>query len=288
MAVKVYIDGAVYNPEDAFVSVFDRGFLYGDSVYEVMRTSRGRPVDFEPHIDRLYRSAGLLGLQVPERTRITGAVHTTLADAGNPDSYIRIVVTRGSGEIGLDVALADHPTLIVIVKPLHLLPDSAYRDGLALRIVGVQRTPKRAVDPAAKSGNYLNNIMALREARGYGADEALMCDSQGRVAEGSTSNLFVVRAGAITTPGLDVDLLQGITRARVVSLAEGAGIAVREGRLLPAQVRSADEVFITSSIRGVVPVRRVDDVELDPVPGPVTARIMALYGDYLTTVAGNH
>lgn len=287
MAVKVYIDGAVCDPDNAFVSVFDRGFLYGDSVYEVMRTSGGRPVDYEPHIDRLYRSANLLGLRVPERAEIAHAVRATLADADNQDSYIRIVVTRGSGEIGLDTALADDPTLIVIVKPLRILPESAYRDGIALRIVGVQRTAKRAVDPAVKSGNYLNNIMALREAREYGADEALMCDSQGRVAEGSTSNLFVVQAGAITTPGLDVDLLQGITRARVVSLAESAGITVREGRLLPAQVRSADEVFITSSIRSVVPVKRVDDIQLAYVPGPVTTRIMALYSDYLAAVAAD-
>ena len=278
------IDGVVVTPEQATVSVFDRGFLYGDSVYEVMRTAGGKPVDYGPHVERLYRSASLLDLRVPERATIANAVESTLAAAGNAESYIRVVVTRGGGEIGLDIALAERPTLIVIVKPLQTLPPEAYQHGIALRIVDVQRTPRRSVDPAAKSGNYLNNIMALREARRYGAHEGLMRDSQGRVAEGSSSNLFVVHEGRVITPGMDIELLEGITRARVMELARGAGISVQEGQLLPAQVTSADEVFITSSIRSVVPVNQVDDVRLAPVPGPVTARIMGLYRDYLARV----
>lgn len=281
MAVKVFIDGTVHDPEAASVSVFDRGFLYGDSVYEVMRTSGGQPVDYQPHIARLYRSANLLALQVPARDDVAEAVTRTLRAANNPESYIRIMVTRGSGEIGLDIDLANKPTLIVIVKPLRLPPEAAYSRGIALRIVGVQRTSKRAVDPAVKSGNYLNNIMALREARKHGADEGLMCDHEGRVVEGSTSNLFVVRAGRVTTPGRDVDLLQGITRARVIQLARESGLSVEEEPLSPAQVRAADEVFITSSIRGVIPARQVDDAVLGSAPGPVTARIMELYAGYL-------
>ena len=285
MPVKVYIDGAIHGPEDASISVFDRGFLYGDSVYEVMRTAGGHPVDLAAHLQRLARSAAILDLATPPLPAIEDALGQTLAAAGNPESYIRVVVTRGCGEIGLDIALADTPSLIVLVKPLKLLPAVAYQNGIALRVVGVQRTPKRVVHPAVKSGNYLNNIMALREARAAGADEAIMCDGEGRVAEGASSNLFVVHGGTVTTPGVDVDLLPGITRARVLGLARADAIAVVEGTLTPEQVLAADEVFITSSIRGVVPVRRVDEHTLAPVPGPVSRRILELYAGFLDRVA---
>lgn len=285
MPVKVYMDGAIVAPEQATISIFDRGFLYGDSIYEVMRTSGGRLVDLAGHLERLERSAEFLSLPLPPVPDITRAVLDTLDAAANPESYVRIIVTRGGGEIGLDIALADRPTLIVIVKPLALLPDEAYERGVALRIVQVQRVAKQAVDPSVKSGNYLNNIMALREARAIGAHEALMCDRMGRVAEGSSSNVFVVRAGEIITPAQEVGLLRGITRGRVIDLARTDGIPVREADLYPEDVRTADEVFITSSIRSVLPVRQVDDIMLAPAPGAITRRVMALYTDHLRSVA---
>lgn len=289
MAVKVFIDGAIHDPHKARISVFDRGFLYGDSVYEVMRTAGGHPVDFVPHIDRLHRSAGFLGLAMPPRADIEAAVTNTLTAAENEESYVRIVVTRGSGEIGLDIALADRPRLIVMVKPLSLPPAEAYQAGIRVCIVGVQRTPKRAVNPAVKSGNYLNNIMALREAQSRGADEAIMCDGDGRVAEGASSNLFVVRERGLWTPGSDTDILQGITRARVISLARSDDIPVHEGSLHPHDVHGADEAFITSSIRGVIPVQRIlgdgDDTVMSAAPGPITSRIQALYTAFLADIA---
>jgi branched-chain amino acid aminotransferase len=286
MTVKVFIDGAIHDPEDAHISVFDRGFLYGDSVYEVLRTSGGRPVDLEPHLDRLERSAASIALELPERDLITRAVAEILRAAGNPESYLRIIVTRGGGDINLDPAAATGPSLILIARPLALLAEESYRHGVSLRIVGVRRVSARAVDPAVKSGNYLNSILALHEARKAGAYEAIMCDAQGRVAEGASSNLFVVRGQEIITPANHIGLLLGITRARIMELSRDAGIEIVHGELMPEDVRAADEVFITSSIRGVVPVATVDDQPMPaPVPGPLTQRIMDLYHRYLEAQA---
>lgn len=278
MPVRVFIDGHITTGDKAAISVFDRGFLYGDSVYEVMRTSAGEPVDFDAHLARLARSAALIALALPAEADIRAAVKRTLREAENRNSYIRIVVTRGAGEVGLATDLADGASLIVIVKPLSLPPQALYTEGAKLAIVEVVRTPRRAMDPSVKSGNYLNNIMALAEARRKGADEAVMCDANGSIAEGASSNVFVVRAGRVTTPALEVGLLAGITRGRVIELLRGAGIALYEGLLSPEEVRGADEVFITSSIRGVMPVSTIDGRALPaPVPGPVTREAMAQY-----------
>lgn len=282
MAVKVFINGAIVDEADARISVFDRGFLYGDSVYEVMRTSGGRCVDLHPHLRRLARSADALALELPDLSVLADQIQTTLEAAENPESYVRVVVTRGAGRIGLDTQLASEPVTIVIVRPLELPPAELYRTGASLEIVEVQRTSRRAMDPSVKSGNYLNNILALHEAKRAGAYEALMCDARGRVAEGSSSNVFVVRGGKIATPAQDIGLLAGITRQAVIDLARGDGIAVDEGTLRPDDVRGADEVFITSSIRGVLPITRVDG---EPVAngeiGEVTRRVMSLYGRHL-------
>jgi len=280
MTVQVFIDGAVVGAEEAKVSVFDRGFLFGDSVYETMRTVRGRPVDLEAHLDRLERSAATIALPLPGRDQIEDAIAATLRAAANEESSIRLVVTRGRGEIGLATDLAGEPSLIVIVRPLVLPDDALYQHGAKLAVVGVQRTPKRAVDPSIKSGNYLNNIMALAEARREGAHEAVMCDAHGRVAEGSTSNVFVIQGGVIVTPPIEVGLLPGITRSRVLALAAAAGIEVREHILTPDDLMGADEVFITSSIRGVLPIAEVSDRHM-AAPGPLTRRIMDLYREFL-------
>lgn len=284
MSTRVYMNGQVLLPEAAQVSIFDRGFLYGDSVYEVMRTAGGHPVDLERHLARLSRSAAALVLPVPEVAHLRDAIAAAAEAAGNPESYLRVVVTRGAGRISLDIATAGEPTVIVIAAPLELPPEELYREGAHVALVGVERTSRRAVDPAIKSGNYLNNVMALAEARRSGAYEAIMCGPSGRVAEGSTSNLFVVRGGRVTTPALATGLLPGITRQRVMELATEDGISIDEGDLGPDDVREADEVFLTSSIRGVLPVRQVDDRAI-AAPGPVTARLMQLYAGFLDRVA---
>lgn len=285
MSIKVNIDGRIHDPETALVPVFDRGFLYGDSIYEVVRTAGGRPVDLGPHLVRLRHSAETIALTMPPEDRLVASIEATLAAAGNDESYVRVVVTRGAGEIGLAIALADAPRTIVIVKPLKLPPPELYQRGADLIVATVERTSPRAVDPAVKSGNYLNNILAFDEARRAGAYEALMCDASGRIAEGSSSNIFAVTGGRVLTPGREIGLLAGITRMRVIELARADGIEVQEGELRPVGARAADEAFLTSSIRGVLPVRRIDDHAM-PAPGPVTARVMALYECHLRESAG--
>jgi branched-chain amino acid aminotransferase len=248
VATRIYIDGTISGPEDAKISVFDRGFLYGDSVYEVMRTSGGHLVDFERHLVRLQKSADSLALATPDVDEVREAIARTLSSSANTESYLRIVVTRGSGEVGLDTALAGRPTLIVIAKPLVLPAQDAqdlYERGIGVRLVDVQRTSAKAVDPSVKSGNYLNNILALAEARGRGDDEAIMCDQGGSIAEGSSSNVFWVSDGVLHTPSLAVGLLAGITRGRVLELAKDAGIAAREGSFAADELRGASEAFIT-------------------------------------------
>ncbi len=282
MTTSIYINGIVSGPEEAKISVFDRGFLYGDSVYEVLRTSGGKLVDLQRHLDRLQKSADTLLLKMPPAEELSAAIAQTLESAGNDESYLRIVITRGSGEVGLDTALAGAPTLIVIAKSLTLPKAKLYTDGIGVRLVNVQRTSAKSVDPSVKSGNYLNNILALAEARRSGDYEAIMCDQEGCVAEGSSSNVFWISEGSLHTPSLAVGLLAGITRGRVLELARAAKIPVLEGRFAPDQLRGASEAFITSSIRGILPVGRVDAQPLQvSCPGPVTRALIASYGGFL-------
>jgi branched-chain amino acid aminotransferase len=286
VTVRVFVNGQITDESSAVISIFDRGFLYGDSVYEVLRTAGGRPVDLDRHLERLARSAGAIMLALPAGERIRAAVSETLAAAGNDESYIRIIVTRGAGRIALDLDAADSPSLLVIVAPLKMPRPDLYTAGASIAIVGVERTSRRAVDPAVKSGNYLNSILALAEAQRRGAYEALMLGPDGRVAEGSTCNVFAVRLGRLTTPALMTGILAGITRQRVIELARAAGLEAGEGDLYPDDLRGADEVFITSSIRGVMPVAKVDDrVIAGGAPGPVTRLLMNAYDRFLAGVA---
>jgi len=286
VSVRVYVNGIISDRESAVISIFDRGFLYGDSVYEVLRTSGGRTVDMDRHLDRLLRSGASIALAMPAPDELGRAIEDTLAAAQNPESYLRIIVTRGGGPITLDIREPERSSLVLIAAPLVMPPAELYERGASLAIVGVERTSRRAVDPAVKSGNYLNNIMALAEAKRAGAYEAIMCSPDGRVAEGSTSNLFVARGGRLVTPALATGILSGITRMRVIDIARAADLAVDEGDLRPDDVRGAEEAFITSSIRGVMPVTQVDDRVIgDGAPGPITRRLMELYTRYLADVA---
>lgn len=283
---RIYVDGRITDEQGAVVPVLDRGFLYGDSVYEVACTSGGRPVDLGPHLDRLERSAARIAMHLPPRREIELAIAETLAAAHvgtDADAYLRVVVTRGGGEIGLDPVLADRPRLVVIVRALQRPSPQAFEGGVPVRIVSVERNSPRALDPAIKSGNYLNNILALDEAKRAHAYEAVICDAQGRIAEGSTSNVWCVRGGIVETPPPSVGLLPGITRWRLLQLAQAAGIPTAEVELYPADLLGADEAFITSSIRGVLPISRVDDRVMNV--GPVTKRLVQLYEEFLAAVA---
>jgi branched-chain amino acid aminotransferase len=279
MSIRVHINGKVSLPEEAKVSVFDRGFLYGDSVYETIGTVHGRLFAAREHLVRLERSAQRIGMRVPPRPDIERAIAETVAAAGNPESRVRVILTRGAGKLDLDPATIDDTQLIVIVFPLGAPSPEMYEKGVSVAVVSVARNHPRAIDPAVKSGNYLNNVLALGEARRRtGAYEAILCAADGSVAEGSTSNVFAVFGGEVRTPPAEVGLLDGITRAKVVELCRDNGIPFAERRLSPDELRGAEEVFITSATRGVLPVTRIDQAPVGAgVPGPVTRRLIALY-----------
>jgi branched-chain amino acid aminotransferase len=280
MAIRVHIGGRVCLPEEAKISVFDRGFLYGDSVYETIGTVQGRLFAVDEHLTRLERSAERIGLRAPPRAQIERAIADTVAAAANEESRVRIMLTRGIGKLDLDPASADDPQLVVIVFPLSPPSAEMYARGVSVAIVSVTRNSPLAIDPAVKSGNYLNNVLAVGEARRRsGAYEAILCGADGSVAEGASSNVFAVAVGVVRTPPLDVGILDGITRAQVLALCRAHGIPFDESRISPDQLRAADEVFITSATRSVLPVTRVDSGAVGAgTPGPVTRRLMELFG----------
>jgi branched-chain amino acid aminotransferase len=280
------LDGKVVDAAAASVPVFDRGFLYGDSVYEVLRAFKGKPFGMREHLDRLERSAEQLELVLPPRAQIERAIADTIAAAAEPDAYVRIVVTRGAGEIGLDPALADAPRLVIIVKAARLPAPELYQNGVEVAIVGRSRSspaaPGAHVDPSVKSGNYLVSVLAAAEARRRGAYESILCDSVGRITEGGSSNFFVVRGGRLCTPPLSVGLLEGITRMKVIEVCRKSGLHVDEVPLWPIDLRNADEALLTSSVRGILPIVRVDGQPIGSgKPGPITRRVMALYDELL-------
>ncbi|HEY4187282.1 MAG TPA: aminotransferase class IV [Polyangia bacterium] len=277
MSTRVHIGGQICPPDEAKISIFDRGFLYGDSVYETIGTMYGQLFALAAHLTRLERSAARLGLRVPPRAELERAVADTMRAAENAESRVRIILTRGVGQLDLDPASVDDTQLIVIVMPMQSPSRAMYDDGVSVAIVSVVRNDPRAIDPAIKSGNYLNNVLALGEARRQGAYEALLCGADGTVAEGASSNVFIIKGGEVRTPALDVGILDGITRAQVLALCRDHGIPARETHLTREDVRAGDESFITSATRAVLPVTRIDGVAVgDGRPGPVTRRLMQL------------
>jgi branched-chain amino acid aminotransferase len=274
----VSFDGRLLPPARARISVFDRGFLYGDSIYEVLRTYGGRPFELPAHLKRLGRSAQLIGLRLPlPAAAFQRRIEAALRAARNRESYVRVIVTRGEGPIGLDPALAVRPHVLVIVRPLHAPPAEIYRRGVSVSVVDVRRNLRQAIDPAAKTGNYLNNVLALREARARGGYEALMLDARGRVAEGSTSNVFAVFGARVVTPPLD-GILAGVTRGLVLALTGRLGLEARERSLRPVDLRRADELFLTSTLRELVPIVRVDGRRVGSgTPGPITLRLLEAF-----------
>jgi branched-chain amino acid aminotransferase len=281
MSIRVHVAGRICSPENAHISVFDRGFLYGDSVYETIASAAGRLFALDEHLDRLERSAARLALSLPPRAQIEQAISETVAAAGNAETRVRVMVTRGVGPLDLDPAVVDQPSLVVIAQPLAGPRPEMYDNGVAVAIVSVVRNLPGAIDPAVKSGNYLNNVLALQEARRRhpGAHEAILCAATGSIAEGASSNVFAVIGGVLITPALQVGILEGVTRGKVLALARAEGTTCREADFLsPDELRAADEVFITSAARGVLPVTAVDG---RPVaagnPGPVTRRLMGSY-----------
>jgi branched-chain amino acid aminotransferase len=288
MPTIVNLDGVLVPPAEARVSIFDRGFLYGDSVYEVIRTYGGRPFEEEAHLARLRHSAERIGLSPKwDSARASREIARTLeasrgGDPPDPEAapwnvgerYVRVVMTRGAGEIGLDPALAIDPVALVVAQPLSGPPARAYREGVRAAVVGVRHVAPEAIDPSAKTGAHLPNVLAVREARASGAFEALLLDGRGFVTEGSSSNVFAVSGGVVRTPPLAAGILEGVTRGVVLRIARAGGIAALEAPLRPEELEQADEVFITSTVREIVPVTRLGERRVGGGgPGPVTRRL---------------
>ena len=272
MPTIVDLDGQLVPPGEARISVFDRGFLYGDSVYEVVRTYGLVPFELDRHLARLERSAARLALTLPwsaDRTRVEVLRALEASRGGDPpdpeaapwnagERSVRVIMTRGSGELGLDPALAVDPRAIVIAGPLRAPPLDAYRRGVACRIVGIRHDAPDAVDTTAKTGAHLANVLAMQEARAAGAHEALLLDRDGNVTEGASSNVFAVRDGRVLTPPLAAGILEGVTRGLVLELAREAGVQALEVALRPADLAGAEELFITSTAREILPVTALD------------------------------
>jgi branched-chain amino acid aminotransferase len=283
----VVIDGRLVSGDQACVSVFDRGFLYGDSVFEAIATRGGMPVDLEAHLARLVRSAEQVHIAMPVPwTRIAAEVDEALVASGNAESNIRVMLTRGQGALGLDPSSAHSPLRVIIVTPLHRPPREFYEQGIGVSTYRTQRTADATDAVGAKVGNYLVAVLALRAARAHGSEEALIIDGTGHVVEGATSNVFAVIHGELFTPPVEAGILPGITRARLLEIARAHGIAYQEKALTVAELVSADEVFISSSIREVVPVVRIDGTPVGGgQPGPVARRLLAAYRQWADTAS---
>jgi branched-chain amino acid aminotransferase len=272
MSLKVHISGKLYDKDDAKISVYDHGFLYGDGVFEGLRSYGGRVFRLEQHLDRLWKSARAISLQIPlSREALAAAVNDTLRTNGIQDGYIRLVVTRGAGELGLDPNRTSHPQVVIIADHIKLYPEELYRKGLEIVTASTIRNHPAALNPRIKSLNYLNNILAKIEGLQAGCIEALMLNHKGEVAECTGDNVFLVQSGTLLTPPIDAGILEGITRAAVIELAEQAGLEVREVPLTRHDVYIADECFLTGTAAEVIPVVKVDGRQIGAgAPGPIT------------------
>jgi branched-chain amino acid aminotransferase len=275
MPLKIYISGKYYAKEDAKVSVYDHGFLYGDGVFEGMRSYGGKVFRLAEHLDRLWASAKAIWLTMPiSREEMAKAVNETLATNGIQDGYIRLVVTRGAGALGLDPNRCSDPQVIVIADHIQLYPKEMYENGLEIITASTIRNHSAALSPRIKSLNYLNNIMAKIEGLQAGCVEALMLNAKGEVAECTGDNIFIVRKGVLLTPPIDAGILEGITRDAVIGIAEELKISVQQIPFVRHDIFIADECFLTGSAAEIIPVVKLDSRVIgDGKPGPVTKRL---------------
>ena len=280
MRGAVYVNGKIAPADQAVVPVYDHGFVYGEGVYETLRTYNRVPFLYGRHMRRLRQSAERLLLDVPfDDATLLQSIEQTMAAAGELDqAYIRILLTRGVGDLNYDPKSTPKPTTVIIVKPFEAPAARVFADGIRISLVDMLRNHPKSVNPVIKSNNLLNNALAMQAAYRAGAEEALMCNYRGELTECSQANFFMVRAGAALTPKSAAGLLEGVTRAFIFELGRELGIDVREEVLLPEDLATADEMFITSTTRELSPVVKVDDrVVGSGKPGPVTKRLLALY-----------
>ncbi len=278
MTAKIYINGKYYDKADAKISVYDHGLLYGDGVFEGIRVYEGKIFRLEQHVARLYDSAKSIKLDIPiSRDQMTKAVTDTVA-LNEKRSYIRLIVTRGAGYLGLDPRKASNPQIIIIVDDISMYPPELYENGLEIATVSTIRNHPNAVNPRIKSLNYLNNILAQIEAVQAGCFEALMLNHKGEIAECTGDNIFLVKQGTLKTPSPDAGILEGITRGAVIELARAGKMTVLETALTRHDVFTADECFLTGTAAEVVPVVKCDGRVIGSgKPGPITKRLRELF-----------
>lgn len=284
MSLQIYIDGQMYAKEDAKISVFDHGLLYGDGVFEGMRSYGGKVFREHDHLVRLYESARVINLSIPmSMEEMSAAVAETLKINGIVDGYIRLIVTRGAGNLGLDPYQCPKASVIIIADKIALYPEKFYQEGLEIVTASTIRNHPAALNPRIKSLNYLNNILAKMEGLKAGCIEALMLNHKGEVAECTGDNIFLIKKGQIYTPSIDAGILDGITRQAVIELAEKAGYKVHQCNLTRHDVYVADECFLTGSAAEVIPVIKIDERPIGD--GKVGAVTKQLISDFRALVA---
>ncbi|HTA29908.1 MAG TPA: branched-chain-amino-acid transaminase [Candidatus Cybelea sp.] len=277
--MKIYIDGKYYDEKTAKISVFDHGLLYGDGIFEGIRAYNGRVFKLKEHIDRLFYSAKAIMLTLPlTHSQIMRAVVDTCRANKIQDGYIRLVVTRGIGTLGLNPNRCKKPSVIVIADKIQLYPDSYYRDGMDIITVPTVRNLHSALNPAIKSLNYLNNVLAKIEANNSGCEEAVMLNAEGFVSECTGDNIFIIRDGHLYTPPLSAGALYGITRQVVMELAKKSGLSVSEPNLTRYDLFIADEFFLTGTGAELVPVVKIDGRVIGSgKPGPITKQLVSQF-----------
>ncbi len=285
--MKIYIDGKYYDEQHAKISVFDHGLLYGDGVFEGIRAYNGRVFRLKEHIDRLYYSAKAILLDIPlSAQQMTAAVLETCRQNKVRDGYIRLVVTRGVGTLGLNPNRCKNPSVVIIAGKIQLYPEEFYKKGMETITVPTVRNLHSALNPAIKSLNYLNNILAKIEANNAGCEEAIMLNAEGFVAECTGDNIFIIKEGQLFTPPLSAGALYGITRRVVIDLARQEGLQVGEPNLTRYDLFNADECFLTGSGAEIVPVVKIDGRTIGTgKPGPITLNLVNRYHS-LTKVSG--
>jgi branched-chain amino acid aminotransferase len=286
MAAVAYVNGRICSQQDATISVFDHGFLFGEGVYEVIRTYHREPFLMDRHFRRLRRSAEMIAVPMAmSDTDLEKAVRETMAAyekslgvEANTEFYIRILITRGLGDMSYNPAGSPGPSVVMIVKPLAVPPPSVYAEGVKVSLVSVVRNHPGSVNPLIKSNNLLNNALAMQEAIRNGAFEAILKNYRGELAECSQSNFFVIKDGVAMTPRLNMGLLAGITREFILEVADDAGVPMKQAVLTAEDLFAADEVFLTSTTREIVPIVRVDSrVIADGTVGPITKTLLDTY-----------
>jgi branched-chain amino acid aminotransferase len=279
MTATVNVNGHLSGERDAAISVFDHGFLYGEGVYETMRTYHGRPFLYDRHMRRLRRSAQMIVLDVPfSDDQVEHRIRDTMAAArlNSAEAYIRVLVTRGVGDLTYDLKATPVPSVVIIVKPHADPPPEAYEKGVKVCLSPVLRNHPQSVNPMIKSNNLLNNALAMQDALRRGGTEAIMRNYRGELTECSQSNLFIVTNGVLLTPPIEAGLLPGITREFVVEIARELGVEAREQTLRESELFAADECFLTSTTKELLPIVQVDDRRIGSgTPGPVTRQLLA-------------